>query len=56
MIMCPTCGNTTEGCIIYRCSKCGRLVCHQCSRYRCIHCDEPTKWEDEVARIGNPNG
>ncbi len=49
---CPTCGNSKTDDRVYRCSKCGKLICESCGNYHCPHCDTAVGWRDEVGRLG----
>lgn len=48
---CPTCGNPKKGDRVYRCSKCGALVCDSCSPTHCCRCDQPLRWNDQKGWI-----
>lgn len=52
LVACPSCGNQKEDDRIFRCPKCGKLVCEQCSYYNCIHCDAEIPFSNQVATIG----
>lgn len=52
-MMCPTCGNTEKNYRVYRCPKCGGIICDRCTPYRhCARCgQEGVKASDQIGWI-----
>lgn len=51
-IICPTCGTNIKSFRIYRCPKCGAIMCERCTPYRhCFKCGQEITWRDQIGSI-----